>query len=180
MSLDIFLVFLCSIQWVSDSSSYRIKTPNKMIMAVCHTTHTAGRLSRTLLFFGRSQNSLKLWTQPIVAFILYIKKKRERGSKGQLGELNSSTLLSSAHEAHHVGVFALIWRHSLSRSLLPYRTALVVIISSVNIHLIINVSLFLLILLEDASEFVFLQLLTVVVTGGQTEYVSHSDSSGGR
>lgn len=66
MSLDIFLAFLCSIQCASDSSLYRINTPNKMIIAVCHTIQTAGRLRRTLVFFWRSHSSLKLWTQPIL------------------------------------------------------------------------------------------------------------------
>lgn len=38
-----------------------------MIMAVCHTMQTAGRLIRTFVFFGRSHSSLKLCTQPIAS-----------------------------------------------------------------------------------------------------------------
>lgn len=42
---------LWSAQCASDSSSYRMKTPKRMIIAICHTKHTAGRLTRTLVFF---------------------------------------------------------------------------------------------------------------------------------
>lgn len=43
--------FLYTTQCASDSSSYRMKTPNSTIIAICQTKQTAGRLTRTLVFF---------------------------------------------------------------------------------------------------------------------------------
>lgn len=37
----------------SDSSLYRMKTPNSIIIAICQTKQTAGRLTRILVFFCR-------------------------------------------------------------------------------------------------------------------------------
>ena len=69
MSLEMLFVLLNSRQRTSDSALYRMKTPNRMTMAVCHTKQTTGRLTRTLVFLGRSHRSLKLWTQPILKVV---------------------------------------------------------------------------------------------------------------
>lgn len=53
MSLVMLCSFLCSTQWASDSSSYRMKTPNSTIIAICQTKQTAGRLTRTFVFLRR-------------------------------------------------------------------------------------------------------------------------------
>lgn len=84
MSDDIFFFRFVSTQCGSDSSLYRIKTPNKMIMAVCHTIQTAGRLRWTLVFFWRSHSCLKLCTLPILSasllFFLLIQRSSENAS----------------------------------------------------------------------------------------------------
>lgn len=49
-----------------------MKTPNKMIIAICHTKHTAGRLMRMLVFFGRSHKFLKLCTQPMAFSVVTV------------------------------------------------------------------------------------------------------------